>query len=327
MDGRRRGRRAALRTASRAAARGHRGGEEPRGALREPGWGGGRPRRRPGARPGDCRRAPSPRTVGSAGTALWRRGRPRRCAARHGLGRRRGCGRLPRIPPSLRPLPAAVTRVRAARRGLRLREFLRTFLRNSDRRPGLRPAAARHGDPATGPRLRATPPGPCQQALRRPLAPRAGLTGSRGGAAPLGRSVVLAPGRRWVSDSPLLGRRAVPSVPPGAAVGARSPSPDACIEGYFLLFRVIFSMLCARCGQKRRALVLGCTLELYSQTCTSRCLKWGLRWDEGADSVSSGCYFRNLEDFERSCVAFLKIINPVPGINQPLRGTDVRVLQ
>lgn len=35
--------------------------------------------------------------------------------------------------------------------------------------------------------------------------------------------------------------------------------------------------------------------------------------------MSSGCHFRNLEDFERSRVVLLKIVDPVPGINQPLQ--------
>lgn len=234
--GRRSGQRRGPRRGGAGAAR------SPRGSpARGEGGGGGVPGRGPGAVAAHRRqRGAGPVAAGTAG-------------ALHGTARGGGEAAASSPPlPSLRPLPAAVTRVRAARRGLRLREFLRTFLRNSDRRPGLRPAAARHGDPAAGPGLGATLRGPCR-ALRRPLAPRAGLTGSPGGAAPVGRSVALTPGRGG-------GFLTAPCRAGGTvcAVGAHSPSPDACIKGYFLLFRVIFSMLCAHCRQKRRALVLGC---------------------------------------------------------------------
>lgn len=116
--------------------------------------------------------------LGTAGTARARRGRAARVVARL-------------RPPASPPLTTSVTRVRAARRelGLRLREFLRTFLLNSDPRPPGAPACPgpaarpRRGRLASGRRC----PGPAPPAPGGEAAPPAVRPpGGAGGTCPSG---------------------------------------------------------------------------------------------------------------------------------------------
>lgn len=157
------------------------------GAGRGWGWGGAPAGGRAAAAavPRGAAQGLSPRSRGGAGLAVWRRGQPRWGRGRAARGGGEASAACP--PPAATPLPAAVTSVRAARGarrgpGLRLREFLRTFLLNSDPRPPGAPACpARPGGetPPRGPRLRAARrcpgPGPAGRrqlpAVRRPRWP------------------------------------------------------------------------------------------------------------------------------------------------------------
>lgn len=175
----------------------------------------------------------SPRSRGGAGLAVWRRGQPRWGRGRAARGGGEASAACP--PPAATPLPAAVTSVRAARGarrgpGLRLREFLRTFLLNSDPRPPGAPACpARPGGetPPRGPRLRAARrcpgPGPAGRrqlpAVRRPRWPWGASRAVPVGPAPREGCNVGLP-RAQLGAVPAVGFIGVPPPP--------SPGPKAC---------------------------------------------------------------------------------------------------
>lgn len=191
-------------------------------------------------------------------------------------------------PPASPPLTTSVTRVRAARRelGLRLREFLRTFLLNSDPRPPGAPACPgpaarpRRGGLASGRRC----PGPAPPAPGGEAAPPAVRPpGGAGGTCPSGglerRSPRAHPShgaRRGCSWSPGPKARGQERLRPGG------PYSGLCWCGFLtwcwlecclLSSSLVCGTLCAydKCKQKMITLILGCSLKLYQYTFACPC--------------------------------------------------------